>query len=45
MDQVRERTMQVRPVIWILWALLAPMQCQSGFCIQPSSLAGSWGPS
>ena len=44
-DQVRERTMQVSPSISTLWASSAPMQCQSGFCIQPSSVLGSCGPS
>jgi len=45
MDQVRARMMQVRPSICTLRAFMEPMQCQSGFCIQPSSVLGSWMPS
>ena len=35
--------MQVSPSISTLRASNAPMQCQSGFCIQPSSVLGSCG--
>ena len=37
--------MQVSPSISTRCAFIAPMQCQSGFCVHSSSLLGSCGPS